>query len=149
MAAVAAPLAIAGTGLQIMGGLSAANAQAAGYRHSAAQAERRALAARTAADQTSAFMRDELTTTLGNIEAIRAAAGVTLDSPTGMAIYEREKKESDRQRNVKVGNLLSQAAMSDSDADFYRYAAGHAESMGILGAFGRGIGGLSGLARGL
>lgn len=144
-----ATLALAGTGLQIMGGLQGAAAQEAGYRHAEAQAERRALAARTAADQTSAFMREELNTTLGNIMAIRAAAGVTSDSPTGLAILEGQREESNTQRLIKVGNLKAQASMSDADAAFYRFAAGSAMQSGYLNAFGRGLSGISSMIRGI
>lgn len=142
---VAAPvLGFVGTGLSMIGGMQSASMQAAGYRHAEAQAQIRALNARTAADQTSAFMRDELQTTLGNIYAIRAAAGAG-SSPTEMALVEREREESERQRLIKTGNLRSQASASENDAAFYRYAAGSAMQSGMFSALGRGLSGFSGI----
>jgi len=138
---------LASTGLQVAGSIQQARAAAAGYQYKEAQAQRQAFAARTAADQTDAALRDELNLTLGNIEAIRAAAGVGRDSPTGIAVAEREAEVSDRQRRIRVGNLLSQADQFDADARYFNSAAGSALSTGYLGAFGTGLKSLSGLGR--
>lgn len=138
-----AALPIIGMGLQVAGGIMGSQGQAAGYRHAAAQAERKALAARTAADETDASLRGELMTTLGNIRAIRAAAGVLPDSPTGLAIAAGEEKESDRQRLIKVSSLIAQSKQYSDDASFYKSAASTALSTGYLTAFGKGISGLS------
>lgn len=138
---------IAGTGLQVAGGLSRAKGEAAAYQHKEAQAQREARAARIAADQTDAFFRDELNTTLATIDAIRASSGVNVDSPTGQALRARETEVSDRQRKIKVGNLRMQADQSERDSAFYRYAAGRTLKTGYLDAFGTGIKGLAGLRR--
>lgn len=138
---------LVGTGLQVMGGIEQARGQAAGYQYREAQAQRQAFNARTAADQTDAFLRDELAVTLGNIAAIRAAAGVGADSPTGQAIIAKEQDISDRQRRIKVGNIQSQADQSEADARYFNFAASNALSTGYLGAFGKGLKTLSGIGR--
>ncbi len=138
---------LASAGLQVAGGISKARGEAAGYQYKEAQAQRQAFAARTAADQTDAGLRDELSVTLGNIAAIRAAAGVGADSPTGMAIEDRNATISDRQRRIRVGNYMTQADQSDADARYFNYAAGSALETGYLNAFGTGLKSLSGLSR--
>ncbi len=112
---------LASTGLQVAGGMSRAKGEAAGYQFKEAQAQRTARAARTSADQTDAFLRDELNTTLATIDAIRAVSGVGMDSPTGAAIASRESEVSDRQRRIKVGNQIMQAQEPESGAAYYRH----------------------------
>jgi len=104
------------------------------------------MAARTAADQTDTQYREQLDQTLGRINAIRAAAGADWRSPTGNAILEEERRQSDRRRLIDVGNQRAQASMYDDNAEFYGWAADNAQSMGMLNAFTAGIRGLSGLA---
>lgn len=140
----AAPLAILGTGMAAGGEFLKARGQAEGYRHQEEKAQRAAMAARTAADETDTVLREELNTTLGNIAAIRAASGVTLDSPTGIAITDEESRVSDRQRRISVGNLTRQATQYESDARYYRSAAGSALLAGAVGAAGTAFRGLSG-----
>jgi hypothetical protein len=140
-------LQLGGLALSAVGGLQAAKGQAAGYQYAAAAADRKARAARTAADETDAALRDELQTTLGNIEAVRAAANVTPDSPTGIALLNRETDVSDRQRQIRVANLRAQGAQSESDALFYRYSAGAALQAGQLGVFGKTLSGLAAIGR--
>ncbi|BEV44423.1 hypothetical protein [Afipia carboxidovorans] len=150
--AVAAPVAIglslAGAGLSAAGEISKARGQAAGYQFQEAQAQRKAAAARVAADQTDAALREELTTTLGNIGAIRAAAGIDPSSPTTDAIMQRETLISDRNRMIKVGNLNSQAEANDDAAGYYRYAAESAMNTGYMSAFASVIKGIGGAAGG-
>lgn len=149
--AVAAPVAIglslAGTAMTAAGDISKARGQATGYQFQEAQAQRKAAAARVAADQTDVAYRENLTTTLGNIGAIRAAAGVDPSSPTTDAIMQHETMISDRARMVKVGNLNSQAESDDQAASYYQYAANSALNTGYMSAFAsvlKGVGGAFG-----
>lgn len=143
---LAVGMTLASAGLSVASGAMQGKATAAGYAQKESQAQRTAFAARTAADQTDSQLRDELSITLGNIDAIRAAAGVGADSPTGQAIRERETTVSDRQRRIKVGNLISQADASDSDALFYRSAQSSALGLGWLSGFAGAMKSLSGLS---
>ncbi len=138
---------LASAGLSVASGIEQGQATSAAYKQKEADAQRVAFAAKTAADQTDSELRDELHVTLGNIDAIRAAAGVGADSPTGQAIRERETEVSDRQRRIRVGNLLSQADQSTADAAFYNSSASSALGMGLLSGLAGGFKSLS--ARGL
>lgn len=148
MAALPAALAIGATGLQVMGGLSAAQGQAAGYRYAQDRAERLELNAKTAANETDTQLREELGRTLGQIQAIRAAANTDGSSPTAIAIEDEETRQSDRQRRIKVGNLNAQASQYGADAEYYGYAGGQALQTGYLNAFATGIKGLAGVRAG-
>lgn len=147
MGQAAIPLTLASTGLGVLGSLSQAGATASGYAYMEAKAQRQQKAALTAADQTDAFLREELNTTLGNISAIRAAAGTDPTSPTEAAIMANETRVSDRARRIKVGNLTSQAAQYGADADYFGYAGSMALDTGYLNAFSTGLKGLAGLGK--
>lgn len=136
---------LAGTGLQVGSSLMKARGQADAYKFQEAQAQRKAYAARTAADQTDAQLRDELDVTLGNIFAIRAASNASIDSPTSQALIDKNVERSDRQRMIKVGNLLNQANADDSAARYYSSAADQAMTTGWLNAGSSLIKGLGGL----
>jgi hypothetical protein len=97
--------------------------QAAGYEFSAEKADRAADYGRLQADQTSAALTRDLNTTLGNIDAIRAAARTDPTSPTGAAVREREEQIGTEQRSIKTGNILAQANQNEADAAYYRTAA--------------------------
>ena len=145
--AVGPLLTLGQVGFGAAGAIAKGAGDAAGYRHAEDKAQRMALAARTAADETDAQLREELTTTLGNIEAIRAAANIDPTSPTGLAIMDEEQRVSDRQRRIKVGSLKAQATQYDRDAAFYGSMAGPALGLGFLNAFSGGIKTLAGLGR--
>jgi hypothetical protein len=144
---IAAALSAAPLALSAFGSITEAQGKAAGYRQAEDKAQRQAMAARTAADQTDTALREELATTLGNIASIRAAANIDPTSPTGLAIAEEERRQSERQRLIRTGNLRAQATQSDRDASFNRYAASNAMTSGYINAFSQGIKGLSGLGR--
>ncbi|MNE33491.1 hypothetical protein D3C87_1476790 [compost metagenome] len=78
---------------------------------------------RIQADQIDANYRDELNSTLANIKAIRASAGVVSDSPTGQAVEAGQVRTSNRDRIIDVGSKRMQATQDESDAKFRRSAA--------------------------
>lgn len=139
-AALAPALGLAGTGAAAAGStISAASAiggaltgvagivgamgQSAGQDYQAAQAERAAQVGRVQADQIDANYREELNSTIANIRAIRASAGVGANSPTGMAVEAEQQRRSDRDRRIDVGSRRMQANQDEADADFYRSSA--------------------------
>lgn len=138
-------LSLASAGLTAASGAAQGMGMSASYKQKESQAKRLEFASRTAADQTDAQFREELDKTIGNIEAIRAAAGVSGNSPTSDAIREGEEKASDRQRRIKVGNLLSQADQSAGDASYYSSAAGTALGLGALQGLAGGFNRLAGV----
>src|SRR5262245_17714003 len=62
--------------------------------------------------------REELNTTLSNIEVMRAAGKIDPTSPTTAAFEERQRMVSDRQRIAAVGNIRQQAAEDEASAAY-------------------------------
>lgn len=106
-----------------LSGLVGAFGQSQGSKYEAAKSERAAQVGRIQADQIDANYRDELNSTLANIKAIRASAGVVSDSPTGQAVDAGQVRTSTRDRIIDVGSKRMQATQDESDAKFRRSAA--------------------------
>lgn len=148
---VVAGASLASTGMSAYGQLQSGKANAAGSAYQAEKARQAAEYARLQADQTDVQMREELRTTLANIDAIRASAGTNPDAPTAVAIRANETRVSERERGIRTLSLRQQANQYDADAQFYRQAAKAQLRAGYIGAAGvafggiaRGIGGFSG-----
>lgn len=112
-------------GASLLLGLSALTTGIGGYvgnQQQAAQAKTQAQVGRIQADQIDAGYREELTSTINNIRAIRAATGVAPDSPTTQAIEAENTKISDRNRTRDVANRQIQANQSEQDAKFFKSA---------------------------
>lgn len=118
-------------------GLSVASTLNKGYGEQATQefmAERDQRAAdigRIRAVQTDVHFREQLNTTLANIDAIRSAANIDLASPTSAVLKAEEARVSDRERMIKIANLRSQADEDELSAK-YRYQVG---KRALLGAY--------------
>ena len=112
------------------------------------QAEKMEVAAKYGelkAVQTNAQMTRSLNTTLGNIEAVRAAAHADPNSPTGVAVLENQETIGTEQKTTVVNSILAQANQQRADATYYRSAADHALFAGAISA-GAGIAkGIAGL----
>lgn len=117
----------------------------AGQDFMADQATRAAALGRVKADQTDVAMRDELATTLGNIDVIRAAANVDPLSPTGQAIRAKEQEVSDRQRTTAVSNIRAQADEKDAEARYRKTAGKYALAGGIVSGGSKILKGVSGM----
>lgn len=107
------------------------------------QADRAAQLGRIKADQTDVSLREELHTTLSNIDVIRAAGGTDPLSPTGLAIKENETRISDRTRRTAVGNIQAQADERVKEASYRRRSGEMALIGGIVGGaakVGKGFG---------
>lgn len=98
------------------------------------RATRAAELGRTQAGLTDATYRENLNTTLGNIDAIRAAARIDPTSPTSAALRDYNTMVSDRQRMAAVGSLRQQAAEDEAGAAYLRKAGDFAVKMGYLDA---------------
>ena len=140
-------LSIAGVGLTAIGQVSAAKGQQAADEARAAQLTRAAERGRLAAQQTSAQMTEDLNTTLGNIQVVRAASNIDPTSPTSAAIEQRQEFVGTRAKDIAVENLIAQAEENEASANYMRQAGAFALSQGKLGAFAtmlKGFGGASG-----
>ncbi|MDQ0132665.1 hypothetical protein J2T08_000566 [Neorhizobium galegae] len=107
----------------LAGSLIGAFGEKQGQDYEAAKSKRAAEVGRVQADQIDSSYREELNSTISNIRAIRASAGVGANSPTGMAIEAKQEKTSDRDRRIDVGSKRMQATQDDADAKFRKSAA--------------------------
>lgn len=89
---------------------------------------------RLQADLSDATSRERLNTTLGNIDAIRAAAHVDPTSPTTGAVEQWQTEISERQRLATSGTLRSQASADDASAAYLKEAGQFAQTQGYLQA---------------
>lgn len=128
-----------GAGSSIMSGIGTKTAD----DYKAARLQRAAEIGRVAAVQTGTEYTEQLTTTLGNIDAIRAAAHTDPTSPTGVAVRDYQERVGERQKNIAVSNILSKAAQDEADAAYLRSAGKFALLGGVIGA-GAKIGGSAG-----
>lgn len=125
----------------VAGTVMGAQAQAAGAKAQQLKAQKAAEIARVQADQADGAYREELKTTLSNIDAIRASAGVSQDSPTAIALRDQAKEDSALQRTRKVSGIRMQANQYDADAAFYGSAARNYATAGMFKAGGEAFGG--------
>lgn len=109
--------------LGLAGSLVGTVGQYQGQQYAADQSKRAAQVGRIQADQIDANYRDELNSTLSNIRAIRASAGVGANSPTGMAVEAKQETTSDRDRQIEVGSKRMQANQDEADAKFRKSSA--------------------------
>src|SRR5882757_6785272 len=86
------------------------------------------------AQQTAGQMTRSLTNTLGNIDAVRAAANVDPSSPTGAAVRENQEQIGSDQRNITVNSILQQSRQDKADAAYYKGAASDALFAGEISA---------------
>lgn len=92
--------------------------------------------------QTGGQMTRSLNTTLGNIDAVRAAANADPNSPTGQAVRDNQETIGTDQKTIAVDSILAQSRQDSADAAYYRDAASHALLTG-------GISAAAGVAKGL
>lgn len=145
-AGVAAPLAaglsLASLGMGYQSDVSKADGTKAANDAQAARLERAAEYGRLAAQQTSGQLTERLNTTLAGIDAVRAAGGIDPSSPTTAAIRERQSFLGEREKSIKVGNILAKVDQDTSDADYLRKSGEYALGVGKFGATAKLLGGL-------
>lgn len=132
--AAAGPASIASVGFSALGAIMKGEGEQSADEFKAARAERAAEYGRAQADLTDTTMREQLTTTLGNIDAIRAAANIDPTSPTTAVLREHNAMLSDRQRMAAVGSQRAQADEDVAGAQYLRQAGRFAFNMGLVGA---------------
>ncbi|KJC35650.1 hypothetical protein UP09_30980 [Bradyrhizobium sp. LTSP885] len=100
------------------------------------------------AAQTGGQMTRSLNQTLGNIDAVRAAANSDPNSPTGAAFRDNQESIGVTQRGIAIGNINAQTAQERSDAAFYRQASSDAMLSGDISAAAGVFGAASPLLKG-
>lgn len=141
-AAAAGASSIASMALTATGDIMKGSATKASDDFQADRAERAAQFGQTQAMLTDTTMRENLNTTLGNIEAVRAAANVNPTSPTTVALMDRSTELSNRQRTAAVGSIKAQAAEDQASADYLRKAGDFAVTQSYISAGADVAGGL-------
>lgn len=101
------------------------------------------------AAQTGGQMTRSLNTTLGNIEAVRAAAGADPNSPTGAAVRDNAETIGNEQRSITVNSILAQSNQQRNDAAYYKSAATDALFAGKISAAAGVAKGLASLGTGM
>src|ERR1700744_2488818 len=86
------------------------------------------------ATQTGAQMTRNLNTTLGNIDAVRAAANADPNSPTGAAFRDNQETLGNEQKGIAVDSIEAQANQDRNDAAYYRNASSQALMSGDISA---------------
>lgn len=84
--------------------------------------------------QTGGQMTRSINRTLGNIDAVRAAANTDPNSPTGVAIRDNQAAIGAEQRDITVNSILQQSRQDTADAKYYRSAADRALVAGEVSA---------------
>lgn len=125
---------IASLGLSALGSVEKGMGTQAADNFQADRAERAAQFGRLQANLTDTTMRENLNTTLANIDTIRAAAHIDPTSPTGAAINAHETMLSDRARTTALLGINSQISEDEASAKYLRDAGDFALKMGYLGA---------------
>jgi hypothetical protein len=129
-------LSIAGLGLTAVSQGIAAQGTATADQFKAEQLDQAAQYGELKATQTNAQMTQNLVNTLGNIDAVRAAAHTDPTSPTGSSVREYVEETADMQKSAKVGAITEQANMDEANAQYMRQAASSALLGGDLGIAG-------------
>lgn len=136
---------LASIGLQAYATMLSAQGTATADEYQAAKLENSAKYGELKAAQTGGQMARSLNTTLGNIEAVRAASRADPNSPTGAAILDEQQQIGTDQRLTTVNSILAQATQDRSDAAYYKSAADHALLAGEISTAAGIAKGLSGL----
>jgi hypothetical protein len=127
MSLASAGLSAYSTMLQAQGTADADNYQAEKLETAATYGDLKAV-------QTGGQMTRNLNTTLGNIDAVRAAAGTDPSSPTGAAVRANTEGLGREQESITVDSILAQSTQDRNDAAYYKSAASDAMFSGEIGA---------------
>lgn len=125
---------IASVGLQTYATLLKAQGTATADQYQSDRLETAAQYGDLKATQTGAQMTRNLTTTLGNIDAVRAASNADPSSPTGAAFRDNQEAIGNNQKSIAVNSLEAQATQERSDAAYYRQASSDALLSGDISA---------------
>lgn len=131
---LAGPASIASLALTAASDVTKGSATQASDDFQADRATRAAAFGEVQANLTDTTMRQNLNTTLGNIESIRAASNIDPSSPTTAALMDQSTSRSDSQRMAAVGSIRSQDEEDLASADYLRKAGDFAVTQSYLSA---------------
>lgn len=125
---------IASVGLQTYATLLKSQGEATADTYQADRLDTAAQYGEVKASQTGAQMTRNLNTTLGNIDAVRAAAGADPSSPTGAAFRDNQEAIGNNNRAIAVDSIHAQDIQDQNDAAYYRQASSNALMSGDISA---------------
>ena len=130
-----------------MGSMMGAQAQAKGDEFQAKQNEEQYFQGMIKSFQTDTNMTNHLTATISNIEAVRAASGASINSPSGSAIQNRVEGQGNQDIAIDVSNMQQEASKHLDAMNYYNDAAQSALQAGGIAAAGAIAGGMGGMAK--
>lgn len=138
---------MASIGFQAAGQASAAQGQSTADLYKAEQLQQAQTYGELKATQTNAQMTRNLVTTIGHIDAVRAASHGDPNDPTNAAVRENVEDIGTQQKDITVANIEQQARMDESNAAYMRQASSDAllgGDLSIAGTLLKGAGGAVG-----
>lgn len=126
-------LSIASAGLGAVGKGLAAKGTSSADEFKAQQLDEAATYGELKAQQTNAQMTRNLNITLGNIDAVRAAARTDPNSPTGVAVRDTVEQIGMEQKGITVAGIEQQARQDEEGAAYMRSASSTALLGGDIG----------------
>lgn len=139
-ASAAGGMSLASAGLSAYSTLLQAQGTADADEYQATKLQSAATYGDLKAVQAGGQMTRNLNTTLGSIDAVRAAANADPSSPTGAAYRDNQESIGNTNRSIAVDSLTAQATQDRNDAAYYQSSASNA-------LFASGIGAVAGVAK--
>jgi hypothetical protein len=130
----AAGLGVVGTGLKAYSDYEKGLGEKVGDDYKADMLNRSATYGELKATQTAGQMTRNLAITLGNIDAVHAAAHTDPTSPTGAAVRDYASSVGTEEESTKVSGILSQVQEDEANAAYLRSAGSQALLSGELNA---------------
>jgi hypothetical protein len=125
---------ITGGGLAAYGDIYKSQGVAAGDIFKAQRLEENAQRGKVAAVETGADLSTRLATTLGNIDAMRAAGRGDPTSPTAAAYRDMTEQRGLSQKAIAIDQILAQSRQQEAEAVYLRSAAKSALLAGKISA---------------
>lgn len=123
-----------GAGLSAFGSIMSGRAAARGMANEAAQYDSQAKGVDLQAVQSSERRREDLRASFAAITAQRAAKGLSLDTPSAVAVENEIRRQSVRDEGVEKLGFVNQASGLRASARAKRRGASNANMAGYLGA---------------
>jgi hypothetical protein len=146
LALLPAALSVGSAGAGAASSIISNEGTASADKYKAEQLDQAAQYGNLKATQVSAQSSRNLSITLGNIDAVRAAAKTDPTSPTGAAVRDYTSQVGTEKKNIQVDSIMAQAGEDEANAAYMRKSASDALLSGDIGAGASVLKGLAGAA---
>lgn len=133
MGAAAGAAAVAAPALGLVSGIMSGAGTQAADQFQAAELSQKAQLGQAAAVEVNSDNVARLNQSLGNIDAVRAAAGDSMAAPTAAALRGVTTQRADEANAIQVGNILQQSQTDQAEASYLQSAGSFSLMQGILG----------------